>query len=149
MKIYFHVNKQPLNGYNNINLATDVVDFQKLNNLCEPSECTEMILDEVLEYIQYHNIKDFISKLSSRIRLNGNFVIYFYHGDMILNAFENGIINHQQLNNIIFGRGKISKNSIINLDFIEQIIKDINFVIQSIEINNYKVILVAKRVFYD
>jgi hypothetical protein len=145
MKLYINVDKQPLNGYKNINLATDTIDLQNLNTICEQAEATEIILDNVLEYINFKNIDDFIFKIYTRLRLNGKMVINFVNLSMVIDDFTNGLLNCQGLNSILYGVGNIRKTSMSDSSKIESILQNLGLQIESIEINRYNNTIIAKR----
>ena len=145
MKLYINVNKQSLVGYKNINLATDVIDLKNLNTICEQAEATEIILDNVLEYLNFNSIKDFVEKIATRLRLKGKLIINSTNIAMVIDSFYNGIIGYVELNSIMFGTEQIKKCSVFDTNIIERMVKSINLNIESVELNGNNFTITAQR----
>ena len=145
MKIFLNVNQSPISGYKNVNLTTDTIDLNNLDNLCEPSECTDLIIHHVLEYISFSQIPTLLSKLISRLRLNGQIVIHNYDFAIMLDNYHNGLISLQDLNDILFGNDSIKKCCCISIQNVEDLILENGLSIISKEINAGKFTLIARR----
>ena len=145
MKLYFHVDKLPINGYNNVNLATDSLNLNNLDSICERSEATEIILDEILGYINYNQIQPLLLQFITRLRFRGKIIIQDTDITQSLNMYHNGLISLSDLNSILYGTGKIRKCSCFSMLDIDKIVVEGRLQIESFEINSSKFILIAKR----
>ena len=98
MKLYLSVDKPAINGYMSIDLATQSIDFNNMNAICEASECIEMILDEMLHFVDIQQIPGVLQKLISRIRKGGKIIIAGFDINETTKAYINGILSIADLN---------------------------------------------------
>ena len=145
MKLYLHVNKEPLTGYNNINLITDTINMQNLDHLCEKAECIELILDNVLSYIPLKTLENFLKNLITRLRYNGKLIITDFNLDSVIDKYSNGVISMYELNDKLFDSRTSAKRSGFTIQYIENIIKSSNISIESIQLNDDSFMIIAKR----
>jgi hypothetical protein len=146
MKLFVAINKQGLNGYTNLILANQAIDFNNLNNVCEQAECTDLILDEILEYIPIQNVIDVLTQFITRLRKNGRFTIVGIDINDTLKAYHNGQLSIADLNAMIFGTEKIHKCSAFSYTDLEPILTSKGLQIISIDLLGSKFILTAKRI---
>ncbi len=146
MKLYFCINKQPLNGYVNINLATQRVDFSNLNTLCEAAECTEMILDDVLEYLPLQTIPDILVKLITRLRKKGKIVIHNLDINETIKQYTNGLTSVADLNLMLYGHNQANKCSAFSHVDLHDILVTNGLQIVSIELLSNSFTIIAQRI---
>ena len=145
MKIYFCVNKQPLNGYNSINVATQKVDFGNLDSVCARAECTEMILDDLLEYIPLQQIPGLLAGLITRIRKNGKLIINSLDVNETIKQYSNGLLSIADLNAIVYGNSGINKCSAFSHTDLHGILVSNGLQIVSIELLTNSFTIIAQR----
>jgi hypothetical protein len=145
MKLYLSVDKPAINGYMSIDLATQSIDFNNMNAICEASECIEMILDEMLHFVDIQQIPGVLQKLISRIRKGGKIIIAGFDINETTKAYINGILSIADLNLILFGIGNIKKISCFSHNDIQNIIVSNGLKINSVDIIGGKFTIIAKR----
>jgi ABC-type enterochelin transport system ATPase subunit len=145
MKLFLSVEKPPINGYQSIDLATQAIDFNNMDTICEASECFEMILDEVLNFIDLQHIPGILTKLISRIRKNGRIIITGFDINEITKSYINGILSIADFNLVLFGTGRIKKISTFSHNDIQNIITSNGLKISSVDIIGGKFTIIAKR----
>jgi hypothetical protein len=146
MKLYICVNQQPLNGYKNFNLASDRIDFQNPNTICEQSSCTEIILDNVLSYINLQTIPQVLQIIISRLRKGGKLIIRDYDAQEVIQKYNNGLLSIADLNLVLFGNNAPSKTSCISHVHLHDIITNTGLQIVSIELLDLTFSLIAQRI---
>lgn len=146
MKLYICVNQQPLNGYKNIDLARERVDFQNPDSVCERSACTEIIVDGALSYLNLQSIPSFLQILISRLRKGGKIVINDYDAVSVLQKYANGLLSIADLNFVLFGNNQPTKNACISHKDLHDILTGAGLEIKSVELLDLNFSLIAKRV---
>ena len=53
MKLQISIGQPPLSGFTNIDVKRHPIDLGNMDQICEPSECTEIIINDVLKLIPY------------------------------------------------------------------------------------------------
>jgi len=104
MKLNIAFNKE-LSGYTNIDISKQPIDLGNLDSVCGPSECTEIILDKVLNYIPFRNIGKALEHICSKMRLRGRMIIIFHDVSSIIRKYFIAEINEEELNLALFGLG--------------------------------------------
>lgn len=146
MKLYISVGQQPLNGYRNIDLAGERIDFQNPDSICEQNACTEIIVDGALSYLNLQHIPSFLQILISRMRKNGKIIINDYDVNNVLQRYNNGILSIADLNLVLFGNGGPSKTSSVSHTDLHDILLHAGLQIKSIELSDLNFSLIAQRV---
>lgn len=145
MKINLHVGKATISGYNNIDLAKDTIDLNNMDNLCEASECIELLLDETLHFIPLQKIPPLLKKLITRLRKNGKIIVVGYDINECIKMYMNGRMSLADLNLVLFNQDVLRKSSCISYTDIVNILNESGIKISSIELNNEKFIVVGQR----
>jgi hypothetical protein len=145
MKLFLSVDKLPINGYNSIDLATQAIDFNNMDTVCEAAECAEMILDEVLNFIDLQQIPGVLTKLISRIRKGGRVIITGFDINELAKSYTNGILSIADFNLVLFGSGRIKKMSCFSHNDIQNIVVSNGLKIQSVDLVGGKFTIIAKR----
>ena len=141
MKLNIAFNKT-LSGYINIDIAQQPVDLGNLDEVCGPSECREIIVDNVLDYIPFNSLETVIQHLCSKIRHKGRMVILFNDVNSIIRKYNMAEITEEELNNTLFGHGQRSSFSYY---YISDILSKTDLSIASIDIEDGQVTMVAER----
>lgn len=146
MRLNFSVRNE-FNGYKNINPLSTDVDFSNFDTICEPSECTEIILDDFLSYIKIVNFGKFLQQIVSRLRHKGILIIVFYDLEELSKLVFKNELNIAAYNEILFGRenDKITKSSIYNIDTINHSLTELGLNVLTMEIDGAEVIIKAQR----
>ena len=145
MKLFLSVDKPPINGYNSIDLATQTIDFNNMNTVCEASECVELILDEVLNFIDLQQIPNILQKLISRLRKGGKVIITGFDINELTKSYLNGILSIADFNLVIFGNCRVKKVCCFSHNDIQNIITSNGLKIQSVDLVGGKFTIIAKR----
>ena len=146
MKIYFCVNKQPLVGYNNINVAEQKVDFGNLDMVCARAECTEIILDDMLEYIPLQQVPGLLVQLITRIRKNGRLIINSLDLNETIKQYSNGLLSIADFNAMIYGNTNIHKCSAFSHTDLHGILVSNGLQSMSIELLTNSFTIIAQRI---
>lgn len=146
MKLYVCINQQPLNGYKNLNLASDRIDFQHPDTICEQSSCTEIIVDGVLSYLNLQTVPQVLQIFMSRLRKGGKIIIRDYDIQEAIQKYNSGLLSIADLNLVLFGNGSPSKTSCISHTHLHDIITNSGLQIVSIELLDLTFSLIAQRV---
>ena len=145
MKLYITVNKPIPNSYTGIDLATQKIDFNNLDPICERAECTEMILDSVLSHIIINKLPDLLKQLITRLRKGGKIIIIDTEINEVLKKYLNGLLNIYDVNCLLFGNEKMNKRGKYSHSDIQQILTNNNLEIISIALNSTIFTLTAQR----
>ncbi len=152
MKLQLSVNKAPLNGY--LNLDTLPVNpesqpaftgtFGDLSLFVEISECTEILADEILDFISTKDIFTTLEYWSKLLRHGGSLIIGGTDLYEVSKAVFNQTLNIREANEILHGTHtqRINQMSIIDLC---EILKSLGLTIMSKRINSFKMVVVAVR----
>jgi ABC-type cobalamin transport system ATPase subunit len=116
-----------------------------MDAVCEASECVEMVLDEVLNFIDIQQIPGVLAKLISRMRKGGKMIITGFDINELTKSYINGMLSIADLNLVLFGTGRIKKMSCFSHSDIQNIIVSNGLKINSVDIMGGKFTIVAKR----
>lgn len=133
---YLHVS--PMNGDN----PTD------LDRYVDNNECSEILCDEIINYIPITELYKYFVKLESKLAHNGKLIINSNDSIEIAKLYHNGNIDTLTFNNLIYGTRANTwefKQSVICLDEAVAIFKNLNLKILSKKISQYNFILVGER----
>lgn len=142
MKLHISVGQPDLAGYINIDVGKHSVDLASLDQICGPSACTDMIINDVLKFIPYEKIVIVLQHLASRLRHNSKLTLIFTDINSIIRSYNNGEVDEKIFNRLMFNQGA---NSCFSYTYIQRILNAIKLNILSIEISKEQVIIVAER----
>ena len=137
MKLNISFNEQ-MSGYRNINILNESVNLGKLDDICGPAECIEIVVS-VLNYIPHNSLLDVVKHLESRLRHGGRLIIIFNQLDAIIRKYSMGEIDEEKLNVLLYGAGHKSVFSS------EYIVNLLSIKLTSAKIDDEKVTLIAER----
>lgn len=152
MKLQLSVNKAPLNGY--LNLDPSPVDpdvqpaytgnFGDLSVIVEISECTEILADEVLDFVSAEDTYPSLEYWSKLLRHGGSLIVGGTDLYEVSKAVVNQTLNIREANEVLHGVGvaRINQMSIVDLC---EILKSLGLIIISKRINGFKMVVTAER----
>lgn len=120
MKMRMSVGKLPMSGYLNIdpcpkiekdkigNFNVKPIDFRAMEffDTAKNAECTEIILDDCLDYFCINAVKSFLGYICGKLRKYGNIHVSGTDVSEISRAFFNGEISEDEFNVFMYGSGK-------------------------------------------
>lgn len=142
MKLRLHVGQVNYSGYTNIDLKKHMIDLSDLDPVCGESECTEIILEHILNYVPYNNLEKVITHICSRLRHGGKIIIVFNDINSIIRKYNIGELDEESLNSMLYGNGL--RNSFSSY-YISSLINELGLDKVSIGIKDCKVTLIVER----
>ena len=141
MKLHLSVNKLELAGYTNIDVTKQPIDLGKLDNICSTSECTDIIVDDLLRFIPYEALPGVAQHLISKLRHKGRITIIFTDFNSIIREFNTGNIDEKTLNQLLFLNGS---RSCFSSEYLTNALKATQINIVSVSVGK-KTIIIAER----
>ena len=125
---------------------TWIQDISSLDILVDDAEATEIIVDCTLCTFDYNNIGPILSKIVSKLRLQGKVVVYEKDIDMIRHNYNKPGMNIQDLNNLVFEETP-AVACLLNTEVISDLLKQAGLTIEEKFINNdtMQSIVIARR----
>jgi hypothetical protein len=146
MKLYFAVGKS-IDGYVNIDPSIHKISLSNLDSICEPAECTEIILHDFLNYIDYNSIGMALQNIVKLLRHNAAMTIIFHDVNHITRMFYNKSISIQDLNDVLFGNSSnsIRKQSVLTTQVVTDLLIQQGLQIITTSIDDNTVTIQARR----
>ena len=142
MKLHISLGQPDLAGFVNIDVSKQNIDLGKLDNLCEASECTKIIINDVLKFMPYDKIPFVIQHLASRLRHRGTITFIFTDINSMVREYNLATINEKTLNRLLYENGSRSSFSI---DYLERIFKAVRLNVKEANISKEQVIMTVER----
>jgi len=142
MKLHVSVAQPPLAGFVNIDAAKQPVDLGNVEDFCEASECTQIIINDVLKFMPYDKLPFVVQHLATRLRHRGQITFIFTDVNSIIREFNCGSIDEKMLNQLLFQNGS---NSCFSFSYIERILKAVRLNVKEISISKEQVRMIAER----
>ncbi len=112
-----------------------VSDLPSIDLFVDNSEATEIIIDSMLTSFPYIELGSVLSKIVSKLRINGRVIIYEKDIDMICHHYNKMGMGTQDINDLLFDTsGSIS--SVLNIETIVGKLKDLGLTIEEKFINS-------------
>jgi len=143
MKLHFGIDKQPLNGFINIDPTKQRINFGDLNPICEASEAKTIIINEMLNYVDINNIPQVLQSILTRLRHKGVVTIIFTDVHEVGRTIKTGGIDI--VNALVFGKGQARKQSLFGMKQVIDILKGTGLNILSKEVSDCTVTIKAQR----
>lgn len=114
MKLRIAYNKPPIEGYLQLDpipredspaIATSLADLN-LDIYCENNECTEILAPELLDYIPFHKVFNFLHMLHRKMRLGSRLIIGGTEPRLLARSIIDGELDQKQYNQIVYSDGK-------------------------------------------
>lgn len=128
----------PINGENPLEIAS----------LLDDNECDEIVVDNILEFIPFARINEYLSLLVSKLRHGGKLHIHGLDANEVNKAYYGGMITLEQYNNMIFGSKTHAWaffQSITNIYEITQVLKSAGLKILNKRLPNFHYSISAER----
>ena len=148
MKIKISINKMPLIGYTNIDPFPIIPDQYKdqmavkggdIKNLeVSQSSCTEIICEDIMDFIPYNEFYKTIEHYVSKLRHNGRIVISGTDMEVVSKMYLNGELNTLEFNRVVHGEQNNAwsfKLGQITIEETSEILIELGLKIQSKSIN--------------
>jgi len=108
MKIRITVGaEEKLNGYTNVDPIAQFdglkSDLRNLDSVAEDAECSEILADGVIGFLQRDQVYPILDHWLSKLRHNGKIFISFYDIRQIAKAYYRGQINNDEFNQVVHG----------------------------------------------
>jgi predicted SAM-dependent methyltransferase len=108
MKIRITVGaEEKLNGYINVDPVSRFDDLESdvrnLDPIAEDAECSEILAEEVIDFIRREEVYPILDHWISKLRHGGKMYLSFYDTRQIAKAFFRGKINLDEFNTIVHG----------------------------------------------
>lgn len=119
---------------------------QHLNNLSDfidDSECKELVLDNVIQYVPFNQIPNLLLLLIKKLRHGGKITINFVETIEVFKKFVNGQLNLIDLNKAIFGENKHA--SIVSIPTICEVFENSGLIIRLKQLNEFNATIEAER----
>lgn len=142
MKLYISVGQAPLAGFMNIDVTKHQINLGNLDNFCDDAECTEIILDGVIQFVPYEKIKDVMLHLLKKLRHGGTFKLTFTDINCIIREYTKGGLNYESLNAMLFGRGACS---VMSYTLPVQIARENGYKIRTLDLSLEQVVVIIER----
>ena len=96
-----------LNGYTNVDPVSQFdgldADLRNLDAIVSDAECSEILADEVIDFIRQEEVYPILDHWINKLRHNGNIFVSFYDTRQIAKAFFRGKISLDEFNKIVHG----------------------------------------------
>lgn len=151
MRLRLSVGKIPQSGYVNIDpipkgdtvggLIVRPLDFRTMEffDVSKKSECTEIFLDEVMEYVASHQLEEFLSYICSKLRKYGKIHLKGLDITEVVRMRYNDEITEQEANQLLFGSQDnpwAFKNGCHSMRRVRDILKSFDINITSIKLDS-------------
>ena len=112
-----------------------VSNISSIDLFVDDSESTEIIIDSMLTSFSYVELGSILSKIVSKLRINGKIIIYEKDIDMICHHYNKMGMGIQDINNLLFDSSS-SIASVLNTETIIDALKQIGLKIEEQFINS-------------
>lgn len=152
MKLHISINKAPLNGYTNISPMGGEEKFicnpKNLEGLVEDAQCTEIIAEDILDYIASNDILNFLTYYVKKLRHKGKLIIGGTDLYSLCKAVVTKNLNVLLTNHLLHGEQTHPwdfKYGQISLDDLVDLLKSLGLKILKKRVNGYKMVVEAER----
>ena len=152
MKLNITVGGISKSGYFNIDPTANDNEADKhnmqineLDKVADDAECTEIILDNILNYFLLQNLNNIMPLICKKLRHGGKLIVNFIDASIVSKMFVNNLISLETFNNLIFGQDQINRRNAYNIKFIQDILTGLGLEIESISYDNTEASITAKR----
>jgi hypothetical protein len=112
-----------------------VSDISSIDLFVDDSESTEIIIDSMLTSFSYAELESVLSKVVSKLRINGRIIIYEKDIDMICHHYNKMGMDVQDINDLLFDTSS-SIASVLNAETLGESLKQIGLTIEEQFINS-------------
>lgn len=161
MQLKLSVGKIPMSGRLNIDPCPQIeadkisqfkispLDFRvSLDSTVKNASCTNIICDDVINYVIHEQLANFLQIVTSKLRKNGVITITGTDCFEVCRAFMNGEIDIATYNTLVFGSGNhpwAYSSGISSIVQIEGILKELGITIISLSLEKHKYVISGVR----
>ena len=116
-----------------------------LDAVAQPNECTEILADNILDYIPTNNMYDVLKHYASKLRHNGKLIISGTDIVLVAKDIVTQRLNLVEANKIIYGDRTEVKSGMISMFDIIPLIESIGLKVMKKSYNDYIFTLEAVR----
>jgi hypothetical protein len=123
-----------------------VSDISSIDLFVDDSESTEIIIDSMLTSFPYAELESVLSKIVSKLRINGRIIVYEKDIDMICYHYTKMGMGVQDMNDLLFDTSS-SIASVLNAETIGESLKQAGLTIEEQFINSetMQAVITARR----
>jgi|15BtaG_2_1085339.scaffolds.fasta_scaffold86058_2 ABC-type uncharacterized transport system YnjBCD ATPase subunit len=123
-----------------------VSDISSIDLFVDDSESTEIIIDSMLTSFPRSELGSVLSKIVSKLRINGRIIIYEKDIDIICHHYNKMGMDVQDINDLLFDTSS-SIASVLNAETLGESLKQMGLTIEEQFINNetMQVVITARR----
>ena len=123
-----------------------VSDISSIDLFVDDSESTEIIIDSMLTSFPYTELESVLSKIVSKLRINGRIIIYEKDIDMICHHYNKMGMDVQDINDLLFDTSS-SIASVLNAETLGESLKQMGLTIEEQFINSetMQAVITARR----
>lgn len=155
MKIHLTTNSEKiLDNYLNllpiVKQETDNVkqcDPLNLDKYVDNGECEEILIQDILACFPHNMIYYVLDKWLSKLSIGGKIIVVENDIDIIVNQYNNGMINSEEINKLLFGDKSIgiAKTSCFSMFTVKDFFENKGLKIMKVKIDGTEVIVEAQR----
>jgi len=123
MKIYISVKQPKDDSYNHVS------NIMMLDDMVLDCEATDIIVDNYLSQFSENELPQLLSKILSKMRVNGTITIVDIDVDILSMRYNRGDVTIKDLNDLLFGG--TSRKSLLNLESVATAFNDSFLIEQS------------------
>ena len=152
MKVHINVGKPAINGYINLDPMGGedkcVGQITNINGIAEDAECTEILADDILDFIPSNEILNTLRHYVGKLRHGGKLIIGGTDLHSVCQAIVTKQLNCVEANHLLHGEQNNTwafKYGQINLDDLVKLLSDLGLKIMKKRLNSYKMCVEAIR----
>ena len=160
MKIRLSVNKLPWSTHLNIDPCPLIEqnmenqfevfarDIRNLDSIVETSECTEILVEDGIDYVHTSVLIEVVENWLSKLRHNGTIILKGTNLETVVRKYINGQITTLDLNNILYGTQDHPwhyKSGCVNIEEVVEILQKAGLKIISKQIDNDQFVVIGRR----
>ena len=142
MKLHMSIGQPEIAGYTNVDVTKHPIDMARLDNICEASECTHLIINDLLKLIPYEQLPVVVQHLATRLRHGGELTIIFTDLNSVLREYNRAAVDEKLFNQLMFSHGS---RSCFSLYYLQRIIQAVKLEILNIDISKEQTVVILKR----
>jgi hypothetical protein len=153
MKIYLGIDIQPIQGYTNLDPCGGhgkiPVEPSNLDTVCQQAECTELLADNILDYIHGSKLLATLQNWTGKLRHGGKLIIGGTDLTTLSRSLYHGKIPVSEGNKILFGWGDnpwATKMGCYSCFDIASILEEMGYTVVRKRLSGIKFIVEAQRV---
>ena len=123
-----------------------VSDISSIDLFVDDSESTEIIIDSMLSSFPYAELESVLSKIVSKLRINGRIIVYEKDIDVMCYHYAKMGMGVQDMNDLLFDASS-SIASVLNTETIGESLKQVGLTIEEKFINSetMQAVITARR----